>query len=298
MQLRPTCVIHTAAPHANADDILLKRVIEDGTNNVISACHATGVQKLVYTSSSGVIFSGYDINCGDESFPYTTTPMGMYMVAKISAEKAVLAANGQHGLLTTVLRPSGIFGYVICDFWALLMMRFHSPGDRQMITVTFRLFQEGKTHIQLGNNQNMADWTYVINVADAHVLAADKLSASPHSSVAGEIFIITNDEPWPFWDFHNGVWDRLDKYYPGHRVKRKPIIIPALFAMILGAISEFVAWLTGRPTNFTRWNCIFSCRARWHSIEKAKKMLGYRPKVNMNDGIDYLVEVSHRCYQG
>lgn len=38
--------------------------------------------------------------------------MGAYISSKILAEKAIIEANGKNDLLTTVLRPSGIFGYV------------------------------------------------------------------------------------------------------------------------------------------------------------------------------------------
>lgn len=84
----------------------------DGTRLVISACHAAGVKKLVFTSSSGVIHGGSDINGADETFPYTKKSMGAYISSKIVAENAIFEANGNEGLLTTVPRPSGIFWQV------------------------------------------------------------------------------------------------------------------------------------------------------------------------------------------
>lgn len=81
-----------------------------GTEATISACLAAGVRKLVYTSSSGVVFTGSDLNNIDETFPYPEKSMEIYMETKIRAEKAVINANGKQGLLTTIIRPSGIFG--------------------------------------------------------------------------------------------------------------------------------------------------------------------------------------------
>lgn len=39
----------------------------------------------------------------------------------------------------------------------------------------YQVYDRGQTHFQVGNNTNLFDWTYVGNVALAHLLAADKL---------------------------------------------------------------------------------------------------------------------------
>ena len=39
----------------------------------------------------------------------------------------------------------------------------------------YQVYKRGQTHFQIGNNTNLFDWTYVGNVAKAHLLAADKL---------------------------------------------------------------------------------------------------------------------------
>ena len=111
MQSGATCVIHTASPPAGLkDEALYYRVNVEGTKTVIAAAMETGVQKLVFTSSAGVIFNGSDIINGDERLPFPEVPMDAYNDSKAQAEAAVLAANGKNGLLTVALRPSGIFG--------------------------------------------------------------------------------------------------------------------------------------------------------------------------------------------
>jgi len=40
-------------------------------------------------------------------------------------------------------------------------------------------YLRGQTHVQIGDNTNLFDWTYVGNVAHAHLLAADKLETPP-----------------------------------------------------------------------------------------------------------------------
>lgn len=39
----------------------------------------------------------------------------------------------------------------------------------------YQVYERGQTHFQIGDNTNLFDWTYVGNVAHAHILAADKL---------------------------------------------------------------------------------------------------------------------------
>ena len=51
-----------------------------------------------------------------------------------------------------------------------------------MIQSFYITYDTGRSGIQIGNNMKLTDWTYVTNVADAHILAADKLVAKFFSS--------------------------------------------------------------------------------------------------------------------
>jgi sterol-4alpha-carboxylate 3-dehydrogenase (decarboxylating) len=102
----------TAAPTGeNALNIKLMHSVNVlGTQHIITACQKAGVKKLVYTSSSSVVFEGKHCNNVDETFPYATKPLDYYTQTKIEGEKLALAANGVGGVATTALRPAGIFG--------------------------------------------------------------------------------------------------------------------------------------------------------------------------------------------
>jgi sterol-4alpha-carboxylate 3-dehydrogenase (decarboxylating) len=111
VQSGATCIIHTASPPAGLNDpALFWKVNVDGTKAVISAAVKTGVKKLVFTSSAGVVFDGSDLINVDERQPFPEKPLDAYTDSKAKAEEAVLAANGKGGLLTVALRPAGIFG--------------------------------------------------------------------------------------------------------------------------------------------------------------------------------------------
>lgn len=80
----------------------------------------------------------------------------------------------------------------------LLFTSLFRPGDRQAIQSFAQVYLDGKTHFQIGDNTNLFDWTYVGNVAHAHLLAADKLDtpppAAPLSSLP-ELPLSTDDVP-------------------------------------------------------------------------------------------------------
>ncbi|KAF8177999.1 C-3 sterol dehydrogenase [Pholiota molesta] len=161
-----TCIIHT--PYARAtlfNPSVLYGVNVEGTKAIIAAAVETGVRKLVFTSSAGVVFNGGEIKDVDERIAFPEVPMDAYNESKAKEETAVLEANGKGGLLTVVLRPAGIFG----------------PGDHhhQDMLALLEAYLRGQTHYQIGDNTNLFDWTYVGNVARAHLLAADRLSTPP-----------------------------------------------------------------------------------------------------------------------
>ncbi|KAG1732066.1 hypothetical protein EDB19DRAFT_1929254 [Suillus lakei] len=170
-----TCIIHTASPpHGAKDPSIYYKVNVDGCKAVIGAAQAAGVTKLVYTSSAGVVFDGGDVVNLDERAPFPEKPFDAYNDSKAQGEKLILEANGKGGLLTVALRPAGIFG----------------EGDRQMMVGLYQAYQRGQTHFQVGDNNNLFDYTYVGNLAKAHLIAADKLSSPPLPTSSQETLTI------------------------------------------------------------------------------------------------------------
>lgn len=200
-----TCIIHTASPHATINNpALFQKVNVDGTKAIIAAAVETGVRKLVFTSSAGVVFNGNEIKDVDERIAFPDVPMDAYNDSKAKAEVAVIEANGKGGLLTVALRPAGIFGCVTNHFFLKSKLMFVcSPGDRQVMTGLHQVYERGQTHFQIGDNTNLFDWTYVGNVARAHLLAADKLDTQPPApplSAVTEKLPLSADEVPPLTD--------------------------------------------------------------------------------------------------
>ncbi|KAF9993755.1 hypothetical protein BGZ65_010685, partial [Modicella reniformis] len=159
--------LHVASPPHHFPPEKFKWINIDGTQNVIDACLSEKVSRLIYTSSASVLSDGSPLENADETFPIPKTFIETYAETKAIAEQMILKANCQQ-LLTCSLRPSGIFG----------------PGDTQGTPGFMDVLKKGQHVLQIGNNSGLFDWTYVENVAYAHVIAAQKLV--PGSGIDGQ----------------------------------------------------------------------------------------------------------------
>lgn len=191
------------------------------------------------------------------------------------AEELVLAANRTEGtdLLTTAIRPSGIFG----------------EGDIQLFYHAVNVYREGKDKVQVGANVNLFDFTYVENVAHAHLLAARALlvthasSTAPldHEKVDGEAFIVTNDSPVYFWDFMRAIWREAGSQKGTGHVW----VMSRDFGLLLGYLSEVVFAMLRKTPTFNRQRIVYSTMTRYYDITKAKRRLGYKPLVSLSHGV-------------
>ncbi|ODQ67073.1 YGL001Cp-like protein [Nadsonia fulvescens var. elongata DSM 6958] len=277
--IKPQVVVHSASPMHGLKQEIYELVNVQGTANLLKCCRATAVDPtknygniFVYTSSAGVIFNGQDIHNADETYPIPEVPMDGYNDTKARAEAMVLAANDpDNNFVTCALRPAGIFG----------------PGDRQLVPGLRSVAKLGQSKFQIGQNCNLFDWTYAGNVAYAHVLAAQKLADADNEiklMVAGEPFFVTNDTPIYFWTLARTVWKQ-----DGH-IDSYNIVLSRPFAIAIGYISEFVSKFTGKEAGLTPFRVKVVCAVRYHNISKAKSVLGYKPLVSIEEGIQKTLE--------
>nr|CDP23746.1 Putative Sterol-4-alpha-carboxylate 3-dehydrogenase [Podospora anserina S mat+] len=282
-EARPDVVIHTASPPAQSNDsvshALFKKVNVDGTAAVIKACQTTGVKALVYTSSASVMSDNKsDLINADERWPTVRgeNQTEYYSETKAAAEELVLLANRASpapSLLTCAIRPSGIMG----------------EGDTMVLYHMINIYRQGRTGVQVGDNNNLFDFTYVENVAHGHLLAARALlltsssSTVPldHERVDGEAFLVTNDSPVYFWDFCRAIWAAAGSPMGTDHVR----VLPRGAGMVLGFLSECFFAMIGKPPTFNRQRIVYSCMTRYYDISKAKKRLGYRPLVSLDEGV-------------
>src|ERR1700712_2043362 len=140
-----------------------------GARSVLRACWEARVKKLVYVSTASAVYEGNDIENGDETLPYSRKSQAVYADSKIAAEREVLAANGQRGVLTCAIRPHVIFG----------------SGDKRFIATILDKAKAGRLRLSVGiANDKLSDFTYIDNLVDALLLADERLTAD--SPVAGQ----------------------------------------------------------------------------------------------------------------
>lgn len=233
-----------------------------GTENVLNGCWTAGVRKLIYTSTPSVVSAPGNLEHVDERVPYPARYECPYPATKAQAERLILDANGQDGLLTASLRPHLIYG----------------PGDPHLFPRIIDRARRGLL-VQVGDGTNQVDVTYVENAADAHLLAADRLGDG--SPVNGQAYFISQGTPVTLWPWIDSILRALG--IPG--VRRT---ISHGLARTVGAALEMaytVLPLRGEP-RMTRFLADQLATSHYFDISKARRDLGYEPRISTEDGLE------------
>lgn len=238
-----------------------------GTQNVIDACRAKGIGRLVFTSSPSVTFDGRDQEGVNESAPYPQKWLAHYPHSKALAEQAVLAANGDDGLKTCALRPHLVWG----------------PRDHHLTARLIQRARAGRLR-RVGDGANLVDISYVENVAAAHLQAADALDETV-STVAGNAYFLSQGEPVNCWQWIDEVL-ALANLPPVRKT------ISANAAWRLGGVCEAVWRLLGLRSEppLTRFLASQLSTSHWFDIAAARRDFGYEPRVSTAEGMQRLGE--------
>jgi UDP-glucose 4-epimerase len=136
-----------------------------GTLNVLLAARDSGVQRVVFASSSSV-YGAVETLPKSEDLP--TLPISPYAVAKSAAEGYCRAFNAVYGLETVALRYFNIFGPrqdPLSQYAAVIPNFITAALEDRPVTI-------------FGDGEQSRDFTYVANVVDANLRALTSPSAS------------------------------------------------------------------------------------------------------------------------
>lgn len=236
-----------------------------GTQNVLEACRAHGIGRLVYTSTPSVTHrKTHPVEGGTaETVPYGSGFKAPYATTKTIAEKAVLAANGPD-LATVALRPRLIWG----------------PGDNQLLPRLVERAKAGRLRL-VGDGENRIDTTYIDNAAQAHFDAFAHLA--PGAACAGKAYFISNGEPKPVREILNALLAAAGA---------PPVTktVPFKVAYAIGAVGEAV-WpllrLPGEPP-LTRFLAEQLSTTHWYDMAPATRDFGYVPRISIREGLERL----------
>lgn len=160
----PEAVFHFAA------QIDVRKSVEDpffdaktnvlGTINVLECCRKTGVRKVVFASSGGVIYGDTDCPASEDTFP---KPLSPYGVAKLACEGYLRCYSEWHSLKYVALRYANVYG-----------PRQDPLGEAGVVAIFSNKLLRGETPVLYGLGKLVRDYVYVDDAARAALLAMEK----------------------------------------------------------------------------------------------------------------------------
>lgn len=246
-------VHHLAAAfrEMNAPDRHYHEVNVEGTRNVLEAALEAGARKLIYCGTCGV-HGNVDHPPADENAPIR--PADYYQRTKYEAEPIVQAYR-EKGLPTVILRPAAIYG----------------PGDPERFGLIFRRVLKG-TFPMFGGGKTLYHPLYIDHLVDAHVLAMRE------GKGVGEAYLIADAD-------YVEIEDLVRRVARALKVDVKIPHYPVLPVVIAGHVVEKLC----KPFGITP--PLFPRRVDWYrqnrafNIGKAQRDLGYRPTVDIDEGL-------------
>src|SRR5919108_640386 len=154
-------------------DAFVARVNVEGTINVLRAAQATGVRRVVNTSSGGAIYGEGQTIPAPEDHP--VAPEAPYGLSKFCAENYCQLFTRLHGLSTVSLRYGNVYG-----------PRQDPLGEAGVIAIFCGKLLAGERPTIFGDGRQTRDYVYVGDVATANLLAAESDAGGPFNIGLGE----------------------------------------------------------------------------------------------------------------
>jgi nucleoside-diphosphate-sugar epimerase len=246
-------VMHLAAAFRDVGvpDEVYKTVNVTGTRIVAEEALKAKVRKLVYCSTQGV-HGHIESPPGDETSPIA--PADYYQQTKYEGELELKALNGTP-LEYTTLRPTAIYG----------------PGDPGRFLMIYKRAKSGKFPM-FGSGKTYYHPVYIDNLVDAFVLA---MAPGVGKSSA---YIIADEEYFSIQELVRRVGKAIG-------VDVKIPHYPIWPLIVAGHVCEKVCKPFGiEPPIFPRRVDWFR-QVRAFRIDKAKRELGYKPRIGIDEGL-------------
>jgi nucleoside-diphosphate-sugar epimerase len=232
-----------AAVPLSRDALALRSVNVDGTENVLQACRANRVTKVVHLSSSAV-FGVPDSNpVRRETVPQPLEPYG---AAKLAAEWACLRAAAE-GLDVTIVRPRTIVGH----------------GRLGIFAILFEWIADGADPFVLGDGSNRYQFVHADDLAALCRRAADRSGATIYNAGTDR-----------FGTMRQAIEHVCEHAGTGAHVRSLPVR-PAAAAMQLTARLGL--------TPFAPYHWLMYGRDMWFDIEHARTELNWQPQFSNDE---------------
>ncbi|HLI89650.1 MAG TPA: NAD-dependent epimerase/dehydratase family protein [Ktedonobacteraceae bacterium] len=231
-----------------------------GSEYLYKAAQKAGVRRFVHTSSHTVYGLGHG-RYMKETDPLRPDP-DPYSITKAEGDRLIRRLMLTSEMETVILRPGTFFG----------------PGDHLHFGRMAQKVKDGKGLI-LGRGDNALPFCYVTDVVQGYMLAGY------HEKAPGNVYNITNDRPLTQREMFDAIADAVGGKRPTLHLPYLPVYWGATVAENLYKLAH----LKMKPPA-TQLGALMFGSDNKHSIEKARKELGYEPKVPLREGIKLAAE--------
>jgi nucleoside-diphosphate-sugar epimerase len=246
-------VLHVAAVYRTAGhpDAYYREVNVGGTERLLEAAARAGVARFVHTSTVGV-HGDVAHPPADEESPIA--PGDVYQRTKAEAEALALSFGRARGLPVAVVRPGAIYG----------------PGETRLLKL-FRAIAR-RRYALVGSGRAFYHPVYVEDLVDGFLLALARPEA------VGEAFIVAG----PRYVTQRELAEVIARHTGGAVL---PFRVPAAPLRWAAAAVEAVCVPLGLEPPLHRRRVEFWTKSRAFSIETARRLLGYAPRVDVDEGV-------------
>ncbi|MEH6610675.1 MAG: NAD-dependent epimerase/dehydratase family protein [Halioglobus sp.] len=246
-------VIHTAAIVSNTATLdEAWKINVAATADLLAACSVASVKRFVQLSSVAAYgFNAQTMLTEDQPL----RPMGnTYVDTKIASEHAVLACHASGKLDCTIVRPGDVYG----------------PGSRPWLILPLEMIKAGKFLLP-AHGRGLFSPVYIDDLVEGLLLAATKEEG------AGEIFNISGGIEPTCADFFS--------YHAAMAGAKPPRTMATSTALAVAETARRIIQLFGGKTELGRGTIDMLSRTVGYSINKAERLLGYRPRVSLEEGM-------------
>lgn len=244
-------IFHLASAHleVNESESYFEEINVDAVAGFAKIAKENGVKRFVHCSSVGVYGPLHSLPADEET---PCHPDIIYEITKLKGEDA-LRASAQ-GLDWVILRPSWVY------------------GPRCLRTLKLLRTIKSRKFFMVGSQKTYRHPIYISDMLQGFEIAANSGEA------IGETLIIGGNEPVLLDELIREITVAQNSNF-------KPITVPLIVMAPACFVVEKLFALVGKEPPFSRRSLKFFTESSAFDISKARKLLGYSPKVELREGL-------------
>ena len=227
-----------------------REVNAEAPARLVEAAARAGARRVVHCSTVGV-HGDVDAPPANEDAPLK--PGDVYQETKLEGEQRVREAATRTGMEVTIARPTGIYG----------------PGDRRLL----KLFRAAvRRYPILGGGHIYYHLTYIDDLVEGFRLCGE------HPAAANRTYILAGGEVTTLNELVAAIAE-------GAGVRSSRLHLPVWPFWLAGAACEALCAPFGIEPPLYRRRVDFYTKSRAFDISRARREIGYDPRVSLRDGI-------------